>query len=233
VTPTASPALRASLAERLATVREDVPEDLIDIRVERVDVRTGDPVFIARPSDWPALRAAEMDRERATPYWAVPWPSGLALARRVAADPPAPGTRVLELGCGLALPSIVAARAGGRVTATDGHADGAIFAAHNLALNEVEGDVIPGDWQEVGDQLAAEPWPLVLAADVLYTRENVDTLLRWLPRLVAPGGEIRLADPGRAGTEEFVPAAKRIFDLAREPDPEDERITHYRLRPRG
>jgi methylase of polypeptide subunit release factors len=52
---------------------------------------------------------------------------------------------VLEIGCGLALPSIVCAMAGPRVLATDGATDAVAFAAHSLALNEVEGDVARAD----------------------------------------------------------------------------------------
>ena len=47
------------------------------------------------------------------PYWAVLWRSGVALAReldRVELR----GLRVVELGCGLAVPSIAAARAAPR-----------------------------------------------------------------------------------------------------------------------
>jgi predicted nicotinamide N-methyase len=45
------------------------------------------------------------------PYWARPWPSGIALAQAVAASPPARGASALEIGCGLGLPSLAAARA--------------------------------------------------------------------------------------------------------------------------
>src|SRR4051812_32177901 len=52
------------------------------------------------------------------PYWAELWPSGVELARAVAACDVA-GLRVLELGCGLGLPSLVAATLGAQVLATD------------------------------------------------------------------------------------------------------------------
>ena len=52
------------------------------------------------------------------PYWAELWPSGLALADYVATLDLA-GRRVLELGCGLALPSFAAALGGADVLATD------------------------------------------------------------------------------------------------------------------
>ena len=192
----------------------------------------GDPVHIVRPEDWSALREAEKEAGHDTPYWAIPWPSGLVLARAVTREPPPAGARVLELGCGLAVPSIAAAKAGASVLATDGSADSAVFAAHNLALNEVEGDVLPADWREAIDELASEQWDLILAADVLYLRENVDSLLRLLPRIMGPDTEVWLADPGRSGAEEFLPAAKKIWDIRSVRDEDDDRVTIHRLRSR-
>jgi hypothetical protein len=70
------------------------------------------------------------------------------------------------------------------------------------------------DWAEHGDALAARgPWKLVLAADVLYLRANVETALRLFARLVTPSGQILLADPGRAGTRDFLAAARASFTL--------------------
>jgi predicted nicotinamide N-methyase len=230
----ASPALRASLEERLRALRLGgaLPPQLLDVRVERIRIDDGDPVHVARPDDWPALREAEHDAGRPPPYWAIPWPSGRALARAVAAMPPPRGARVLELGCGLGLPSIAAARGGGRVLAGDADSDAAVFAAHNLALNELEGDVLPADWRVAADRLAEAPYDLVLAADVLYLRENVESLLRVLPRLLAPGGEAWIADPGRTGADGFLPAAKRIWRVRSHFDEHDARIRLHRLRPR-
>ena len=51
------------------------------------------------------------------PYWAELWPSGLALAR--ALPPRLDGLRVVELGCGLGVPSLTAAARGAEVTALD------------------------------------------------------------------------------------------------------------------
>src|SRR6185436_16422121 len=56
--------------------------------------------------------------EEYPPYWAELWPSSVALAWAVATAKPA-GARVLELGCGLGLPSIAAALSGAQVLATD------------------------------------------------------------------------------------------------------------------
>jgi predicted nicotinamide N-methyase len=74
--------------------------------------------------------------------------------------------------------------------------------------------VAHADWAEHGDVLAAGgPWDLILAADVLYTRANVETALRLLPELLAPWGEVRIADPDRAGAREFLAAARASFHV--------------------
>jgi predicted nicotinamide N-methyase len=227
-------ALRASLREQLAALRGvppgDLPPALLDVTVQRARVPGGD-VFLVRPLDWEQLRHEEGGAGRPVPYWATPWPSGAVLAGALAEDPPAPGTRVLELGCGLALPSIVAARAGARVLATDGSSDAVAFAAHAMALNEVEGEVAVADWAADGEALAARgPWDLVLGADVLYLKANVDVALRLLPRLVADDGEVLLADPRRAGTRDLLAAARATFTVrTRQRDD----VALHRLRRRG
>ena len=142
--------------------------------MERVPL--GDrPVTVVRPADWQVLREIEAEHGRDAPYWAILWPSGEALAQAVADEPPSPGARVLELGCGLALPSVAAARAGADVLATDGSTDAIAFAAHTLALDEQVGDVAAIDWREPRLLLERGPWDLVLAADVLYLQANVLT----------------------------------------------------------
>jgi predicted nicotinamide N-methyase len=226
-------ALRASLREQLAALRgvspDALPPALLDVVVQRARVPGGD-VYLVRPADWEELRHEEGGAGRPVPYWATPWPSGAVLAGALAADPPAPGTRVIELGCGLAVPSIVAARAGARVLATDGHSDAVAFAAHAMALNEVDGEVAVADWAQDGDALAARgPWDLVLAADVLYLKANVEAALALLPRLVAPDGEVVLADPRRAGTRDLLAAARATFSVRTRQDGD---VALHRLRRR-
>jgi predicted nicotinamide N-methyase len=230
--PNASPVLRASIAEQIAALRGPAapapPASVLEIAVERVALPDGH-VLVARPTDWPQLREDEAFDKRLTPYWAVPWPSGLALARHVAADPPA-GRRVLELGCGLGIPSLAAARGGAaRVLATDVNTDAVVFAAHNLHLNDLAGETAAGDWHDTVEMLSAEPWDLVLAADVLYTRQNVEKLVAVLPRLLAPGGEAWLADPRRAGAAEFLPVAKKLWRVDSAEDPDDDRVMVHRI----
>jgi predicted nicotinamide N-methyase len=223
-------AVRTSLSEQLAALRgiapDELPGSLLDVAVRDVA-----GVHLLLPADWEALRHDEGAAGRPVPFWARPWPSGNALAQALADDPPPAGSRVLELGCGLAAPSIVAARAGAEVLATDGATDAVAYAAHSLALNRTTGEVAHAAWADHGDELAARgPFDLVLAADVLYTPLNADAAVRLLPRLVAPGGEVRLADPGRTNFRRFLAAARASFAITKRQAGD---VTLYRLTPRA
>jgi predicted nicotinamide N-methyase len=223
-------ALRASLAEQLAALRgvnaDALPPALLDVAVRRI----GDAYYVS-PADWDQLRHEEGGAGRPVPYWARPWPSGVGLAGHLVDHPPKATARVLELGCGLGLPSVVAARTAAEVLVTDGATDAVAFAAHVLALNEVEAEVAHVDWSTHGESLVARgPWDLVLAADVLYTRENVEAALRLFPRLVAPTGRLLLADPNRAGAKEFLSAARASFHLTTE---RGDDVSLHTLRPRS
>jgi predicted nicotinamide N-methyase len=225
------------VAEQLAALAPgvDPPPPLLDLAVRRTAAMPGgERLHYVLPADWRTLREHERAARRPTPYWAVAWPSGLALARRVARSGGELGARrVLELGCGVALPSVVAARAGASVLATDGVAAAVVFAAHTLALNEVEGETALVGWHEAAALVERGPWDVVLAADVLYTRENAEVLPRLLRALLAAGGEAWLTDPGRAGAGEMLPVAKRLFDVRSERDADDARVRHHTLRRRA
>jgi predicted nicotinamide N-methyase len=226
-------ALRVSLAERLSALREvpaaDLPPALLDVVVQRFDVSSQELVLVL-PRDWEELRHEEGGAGRPIPYWARPWPSGLALAASLVDEPVAAGARVLELGCGLGAPSVVAARSGAAVLATDGAADAVAFAAHALALNETVADVAIVDWAAQGEALVdLGPFDVILAADVLYTRANVETALRLWPRLLGSDGVLRLADPQRAGTRDFLAAARGTFSVVSER--QDDGVALHVLRP--
>jgi len=141
------------------------------------------------------------------PYWAEVWESGVELAHAVSARDWT-GAAVLELGCGLGLPSLAAALRGARVLATDRAADALAFAGANAAENGVAVETAVCAWADPGPLLDRAPWDLVLAADVLYGQRGIDELTPLLPRLVEDG-EAWVADPGRPLTPEFLAAARK------------------------
>ena len=139
------------------------------------------------------------------PYWSVLWRSGVELARGLDAME-LHGLRVVELGCGLAVPSIAAARAGAEVLATDSDREALELVAKNARGNGVRIETALVDWVHPDELIRCAPFDLALAADVLYERGSVAPLLSLLPRL-AP--EAWLADPGRPAATAFVDEARR------------------------
>ncbi len=197
---------------------DDLVEEIIALRDGELSVR--------RPRDSEALIDDEaFDEDEFMPYWAELWPSGLALARRLAGRA-LHGARVVELGCGLGLPSLVAARGQGRVLATDWSQAALDRLRDNAAANGLALQTLRVDWATPAALQRRAPFQLVLAADVLYERRNVSLMLSLLPTL---GAEIWLADPGRSFTEAFLDQAPRLFEL--QTQREDGNYIH-RQRPR-
>ena len=197
---------------------------------ERIALPVGE-VALTRPRDSEALLTEEgFEKEEFLPYWAELWSSGVALAHDVAGRS-LRGASVVELGCGLGLPSIAAALAGGRVLATDWSADSVRATAANAALNDASLETAQVAWAAPDELVERAPWAYVIAADVLYEPRNVDLLLDLLPRLVDKKGRILIADPGRNPAEEFVGRAAagrwhvRTTSSARHP-----RVRLHRLR---
>jgi predicted nicotinamide N-methyase len=197
---------------------------------ERIPLPGGE-VELMRPPDAEALISEEsFEHEEFLPYWAELWASAVALAHDVSIRS-LRGKPTLELGCGLGLPSIAAARAGGRVLATDWSPDAVRATAANAERNEVEIETLRCSWAEPDAIVARAPWALVIASDVLYERRNVDQLLELLPRLVDERGLVLLADPGRAPSERFLlRAADEGWMLHSTRSPRANRVWIHRLR---
>lgn len=196
----------------------DTVEELVAIR--------GSEIVLVRPREWESLLTDEaFEREELLPYWAHLWAGSVALAEVVAGEPMA-GRRVLELGCGLGLPSIVAARAGATVTATDWSAHAVSATAANATRNGVVVRTAVADWRRAADLVAAGPWDLVVAADVLYERLKSRQLLELLPRLA---DAVLLAEPGRAPAQAFFDGAVRDWDVAEVSVRQGPKVTVHRL----
>ena len=183
-----------------------------------------------RPRDSEALLdEAAFEHEEFLPYWAELWPSGVALARAVAGRA-LHGARTLELGCGLGLPSIAAALAGGRVLATDWSEAALDFTRENARRTGAELETLACSWAAPEPLLSRAPWDLVLASDVLYEPRNGDQLLALLPRLVGERGEVWLADPGRPPAAGFLDALEPRWTRRSVADRQHPLVTVHRLR---
>jgi len=153
------------------------------------------------------------------PLFGLLWPSGLHLAQAMAVRPLVPGERILELGCGLALASLVAHRRGDDVTASDVHPLAASFLVENVRLNDLAD--LPyrhGDWactlsmEEADAQAQLDPqggsrvqglFQLIVGSDVLYERDDEAHLPHFIARHAAPRCEVLIVDPNRGNRSAF------------------------------
>lgn len=127
------------------------------------------------------------------PLFGVLWPVSVALAEEIAKLSVA-GKRVLEMGCGLALPSLVLKRRGADVTAMDYNPIAGDFLASNTEANGLP--PIPfrcGSWIDAD----LGRFDLLVGADVLYEPDHAEQVPAFIARHAAPGAEVLIADPGR------------------------------------
>jgi predicted nicotinamide N-methyase len=198
-----------------------------DTRVERF-VHGAFAAELLLPASADALiDVSEFNTDERLPYWADLWPAARALARHLLDAPPRRVVRALELGAGIALPSLVLRFLGVDVIASDYYDDALRFARANAERNGMAPLRTERlDWRES----AARPrrFDLILAADVLYERRNIEPLLSLLPRLLRAGGRVLVADPDRVYLAEFRERALRLGwaiseemreEQATEPDP--------------
>lgn len=189
-----------------------------DVLEEEVPVG-GTSVHIARPRSADALiDDAAFAADERLPYWADIWPSGLILADHVARRQ-GRGKRLMELGCGVGLVSVTAARAGYGVLATDYYDDALLFTIANARANGCALETRLVDWRTLPTDLGR--FDVVVGSDVLYERPYASLVAETLDRTLTAGGVAYIADPGRIATPSFLSAAgsrgMRVTQLARVP----------------
>lgn len=150
----------------------------------------------------------------AWPIFGLLWPSGAHLAARLALRPVLSDERILEVGCGLALASLVGHRRGADVTASDRHPLAEAFLEENLRLNHLGPmKYRHGDWSavELPPERASASAPcvlrgqfdLIIGSDLLYERDADAALAGFIARHASPIGEVWIVDPDRGNRPAF------------------------------
>ena len=189
---------------------DSVESILSRFEVTKTEVAIDDEIFfIVHPKDPESLiDEAAFNRDERLPYWADVWPSARVLAARVLAERGA-GRSLLELGCGVGLVAVAAARAGFDVTVTDYYEDALLFARANVwraTGEEPEARLV--DWRAMPRDLGR--FDVVVASDVLYERPYAQLVARALALTLARGGMALVADPGRVAAPAFLDAATAL-----------------------
>lgn len=149
------------------------------------------------------------------PLFGLLWPSASQLAACLALRPVRLGERILEMGCGLALASLVGHRRGADVTASDCHPLAQSFLHENLRLNGLPAmKYRHAHWDDRDPCDLAAPvarqratvvgqFDLLMGSDLLYERDLGAALAGFIGRHAAPGAQAWIVDPDRGNRAAF------------------------------
>lgn len=137
----------------------------------------------------------------AWPLFGLVWPSAHKLADLMQIWELG-GRRILEIGCGLGLASLVIHRRMGDITASDRHPLASEFLRANLALNHLPPMAYrTGHWERSNPLL--DRFDLIIGSDVLYERDQPEQLAGFIARHAAPVAEVLIIDPDRGNRNAF------------------------------
>jgi predicted nicotinamide N-methyase len=144
----------------------------------------------------------------AWPIFGIVWPSGLVLAHHMI-NYNIGSKRVLEIGCGTALSSLLLNKQNADITATDYHPEAESFLNRNTELN---GDkLIPFErtgWADKNDTLGR--FDLIIGSDLLYEDEHIELLTGFIREHSNQKCEVIIVDPGRGRNNKL---AKKLFEI--------------------
>jgi len=110
--------------------------------------------------------------------------------------------RVLEIGCGLGLASLVVHRRLGDITASDCHPLSEVFLRANLQLNQLPAlKYCTGNWGRPNPELGN--FDLIIGSDVLYERSHPEQLAAFIQVHAATQCEVLIIDPNRGNRSSF------------------------------
>ncbi len=131
----------------------------------------------------------------AWPLFGVIWPSSLVLAHYIC-DYETGSKRVLEVGCGMALSSLLLNKQNADITATDYHPEVQTFLQRNARLNEDRAIAFEQvDWTRKNDNLGF--FDLIIGSDLLYEDNHIESLANFIQEHSKPVCEVIIVDPGR------------------------------------
>jgi predicted nicotinamide N-methyase len=140
------------------------------------------------------------------PLFGLLWPSAAPLAARLACRPVTRGERILEVGCGLALASLVGHRRGADVTASDCHPLAERFLRANVRLNHLAPlKYRHGHWGAVEpehDRVQGR-FDLIIGSDLLYEPDDRAALAAFIGCHASAAAEVWIIDPDRGNRPAF------------------------------
>lgn len=184
----------------------------MDRSTRKLLVGVGSHIFRLRvPSDHPQALSGDAgsatDRHTLGGEFGRLWPAARVMAE-VMTDFSVAGLRILEVHCGVALPSLVLKRRGADITASDHHALAEDFLEYNAALNEL-GRIAYVDTCGFGPMQDIGHFDLIIACHVLDERDLAE-VVRLVMDHAAWNVEIMISEPMEGLAAPFIRKMQRI-----------------------
>ena len=144
---------------------------------------------------------AAYEQDEYMPYWASLWPVAVFLAEEISARTWKQNLSAIEIGCGLGLAGIAAAKKNLNVLFTDYDANAIKFAKKNCALNGIQNASF--DLLDIRSPVK-QTFDLIIVSDLIYERRNVEPLVSLLEQMLAKNGTALVSDQGRPYQENFL-----------------------------
>lgn len=229
-------------------------DELLDLARSRYNVRfepvsiAGETLEILQIADLEAVidRLVQTAGQGpvALPYWAKIWPASMLLGHFLAHLGPGDGRTLLEIGAGVGICGLFAAKKGFTAVLTDIHPDALLFSRINILQNGLADRASVAKADFAADRLGRR-FDVVLGAEVLYMEDLYRGLLKFLLAHVAlaPDAEAVLAKDYTRKATRFLGLAEKEFHIAERVvgyketnpesgEPERKLCQIYRLRPR-
>ena len=188
----------------------EIPFEIISLKLGELNVRLAQPVDPDKLFDELLKKDSSHEdvSDERIPYWGELWPSALGLSEFLVRNSQLVGGKnVLEIGCGLGLPGIVAGKLGGNVTLTDYLDEAVEFAAYNWSLNSDDSCISSLlDWRNPKVDTKAD---VLLASDLAYESRSFESLNASFKNVVKEDGVILLSEPNRMFASLFFDLLKK------------------------
>lgn len=138
----------------------------------------------------------------------IVWASSEVLAH-IMFDYEIEGIRILEVGCGIGLASLVLNHRLADITSTDYHPEAEAFLQENTKLNN--GPEIPfirAAWDDTNTSLGT--FNLIIGSDLLYERNHAADLSKFIDQHSKTHCDVIIVDPGRGQSARF---SKKMTDF--------------------
>lgn len=133
--------------------------------------------------------------ETSWPIFGKVWPSAIVLSEYLY-QAKLPFESILEIGCGLAIPTLVLCKMGYDVTASDGNSYSKSFLEINSHQNGIlKPKFLEIDWRSTYN---GPKFKIIIGSDVIYDRNHPDELAKFFDAALEDDGIIILCDPNRS-----------------------------------